>query len=146
MIHNLKAILKVGSQIKPFECLIAYALPFLFFASDAIALKELFFRNFACQLISFLFIVQIPLAVTGKMAYVDLGWPFGLVLLGVNGLIYGSGWYLRRYIICGCMILHGGRMFAGNANKSTVYIISCVMILRSMCCRGPFLVLSIHVQ
>mmetsp|Transcript_9332 Transcript_9332/g.17402 ORF Transcript_9332/g.17402 Transcript_9332/m.17402 type:complete len:318 (-) Transcript_9332:57-1010(-) len=57
--------------------------------------------------------VQIPVAITGKMAYVDLGWPCGLMVLGCNGLTRGSGWHVRRYLVCGCMLLHGGRMFIG---------------------------------
>ena len=56
-----------------------------------------------------------------KMAYVDLGWPLGLVLLGVNGLYYGQGLWLRRVIVCGCMIMHGGRMFLGIYTNCDLY-------------------------
>lgn len=41
--------------------------------------------------------------------------PLGLVLLGINGIIYGNGWYIRRYLVCGILLLHGGRMFFGAA-------------------------------
>ncbi|CAM9163435.1 unnamed protein product, partial [Ectocarpus fasciculatus] len=69
--------------------------------------------NACCQFFIFITVVQIPLAITGKMAYVDIGWPCGLVALGCNGLWWGRGWSVRRFISCGCMILHGARMFIG---------------------------------
>ena len=35
------------------------------------------------QLVLFLFVVCLPIWRTGRMSYVDIGWPFGLVLLGI---------------------------------------------------------------
>lgn len=48
------------------------------------------------------------------MVYVDIGWPWGLVLLAYNGMTLGEGWYVRRYIICTLMFLHGFRMCIGG--------------------------------
>ncbi len=48
------------------------------------------------------------------MAYVDIGWPWGLVLLSANA-IGGPGWWLRRYVVSTLMFLHGFRMCLGGA-------------------------------
>jgi len=47
------------------------------------------------------------------MAYVDIGWPVGLVVLGVNCLLHGTGWYVRKYVLSICLLFHGGRMALG---------------------------------
>jgi len=49
------------------------------------------------------------------MTYVDMGWPQGLVLISLNALISGQGWWARRYIISLLMFFHGGRMTFGGA-------------------------------
>lgn len=33
--------------------------------------------------------------------------------MAVNAMVYGEGYYVRRYVIGGCLFLHGFRMFAG---------------------------------
>lgn len=109
----IRALFSLGSNIHPVECVVAYVLPFLFLLSDATALKELLCRNCIYQVCIFLPLVQLPLAVTGKMAYVDIGWPLGLTVLGITGLTYGEGWYIRKVLFCGFMVLHGSRMLLG---------------------------------
>lgn len=113
MLRHIKALLQIGSRIGLVETLFAYILPFLFLASSAVKLKGLMVQNMICQIIEFSLLVQLPLAITGKMAYVDLGWPLGLVILGINGFTFGDGWWIRRCVVNGFMILHGARMFMG---------------------------------
>jgi steroid 5-alpha reductase family enzyme len=113
-IMHVRAMLHVGSkQLTVFECAVAYSVPLLLMFSSADELKALLWGNFLCQLALFIVVVQIPLALTGIMAYVDIGWPFGLIVLGANGLLYGHGWYVRRYAVSLCMIAHGARMLIG---------------------------------
>ena len=48
------------------------------------------------------------------MAYVDIGWPAGLTLLGANVLLRASVGYSPRCILMGgALVLHGGRMLLG---------------------------------
>jgi hypothetical protein len=72
MWRTLKALLHVGGNISVLESVAAYLLPLGFLLAPT-ALQELFVHNLKCQLALFLLMVQLPLAVTGKMAYVDLG-------------------------------------------------------------------------
>jgi steroid 5-alpha reductase family enzyme len=116
--RHARSFLQIGSRIGFLETIVAYILPFLFLQSSATDLKQLMIQNLMCQFAEFLVIVQIPLALTSKMAYVDLGWPLGLMILGLNGLIFGKGWFIRRWIVCASVIIHGGRMFFG------IYLIS----------------------
>jgi len=48
------------------------------------------------------------------MAYVDIGWPWGLCLLAYN-CSQASGWWIRRYLVSTLMLLHGFRMSLGGA-------------------------------
>jgi steroid 5-alpha reductase family enzyme len=103
--------LKVGAQLSAFECALAYLAPLAFLGCPA-ELPWLAW-NAACQIAEFVPVVVLPAMLTGHMAYVDIGWPLGLVLLGANGLLYGTGFWLRRWLMSGCMLLHGGRMCFG---------------------------------
>lgn len=73
MLRTIKALLHIGGRIGVVESAIAYLLPVLFYISSATDLIDIFTFNFKCQLLLFLVMVQFPLAMTGKMAYVDLG-------------------------------------------------------------------------
>lgn len=50
------------------------------------------------QLALFVVVVQLPLFFTGRMAYVDLGWPAGLLVLAAHVALGGPGWWPRRYV------------------------------------------------
>ena len=65
------------------------------------------------QLVVFTLVVQIPTFVTGKMSYVDIGWPMGLVVLAANLMLYGPASLERRLVVGVPLMLHGGRMFLG---------------------------------
>mmetsp|Transcript_26371 Transcript_26371/g.39953 ORF Transcript_26371/g.39953 Transcript_26371/m.39953 type:complete len:388 (-) Transcript_26371:117-1280(-) len=75
-------------------------------------------QNIKTQFILFLFMVQIPLLLTGKMTYVDLGWPTGLVLLACQVLMHNNSNSNNSGIsipLClGILLLfHGGRLACG---------------------------------
>ena len=69
--------------------------------------------NFAVQMILFALVVCLPLYLTGRMAYVDIGWPWGLVGIGVVTLLTGSGHESRVLAISVIYFIVGGRMGAG---------------------------------
>ena len=123
IVAHTRGFLQLGSSLGKIECFVAYLLPLGYALSDAAELKRLLLWNAACQFAIFITIVQIPLALTQKMAYVDIGWPLGLLVLGVNGMCFGHGAAFRRYIICGCMMVHGARMFCGK-NPRTCFTLS----------------------
>ena len=126
--RHLAALAHVGSaNIGQLECIAIFSIPFLIYLSDADDLKHILLRNFQFQFLEFVVLVQFPLALTGKMAYVDLGWPLGLIILGLTGIRCGNGWYWRRFLIGGCMVLHGSRMFLG------VFWCACVLIYMHYC-------------
>ena len=66
--------------------------------------------NGLLQIILFVAVVCIPAYFTKRMSYVDIGWPWGLVLIGVLVIILGDGYWLRRYIIGGMYLFAGLRM------------------------------------
>ena len=45
--------------------------------------------NAALQLAVFALTANVPAAVTGRMSYVDVAWPCGLVVIGLGPLIQG---------------------------------------------------------
>ena len=44
------------------------------------------------------------------MSYVDIGWPLGLTIVGVEVILIGQGWIVRKALIGGAYLLIGGRM------------------------------------
>lgn len=103
--------LRLGARVSVAECVLIYLLPFAMIQCSTLA--ECFWTNALSQLALFLPVVQLPALMTGRMSYVDIGWPCGLVLLGANGLRLGTGFWLRRFVVCGFLLLHGGRMALG---------------------------------
>ena len=65
------------------------------------------------QTVLFTLVVCIPIWRTGRMSYVDIGWPWGLVLLGIVSLVYSEGYWLRSLIVSTVVILVGLRMGLG---------------------------------
>lgn len=107
---SLLHYLQMGAKMHILEWLPIYILPIVFLWTPPPE-RELFLANAGWQLALFIPMVQIPAYVFDRMTYVDLGWPCGLVLLGFNCARLGSGWWLRKYLVCACMLFHGGRMF-----------------------------------
>ncbi|MDW3194534.1 MAG: DUF1295 domain-containing protein [Cytophagales bacterium] len=63
--------------------------------------------NAAVQLVLFLLVVCIPAYKTKRMSYVDIGWPWGLVCIGLVAIFLGDG-VLWRKIIVGVMYMVAG--------------------------------------
>ena len=58
-------------------------------------------------------VVCIPIWRTGRMSYVDIGWPWGLVLLGIISFYFSEGYWLRSLVVSSVVILIGLRMGLG---------------------------------
>ena len=65
------------------------------------------------QFALFTVVVCIPIWRTGRMSYVDIGWPWGLVLLGIVSFCFSEGYWLRSLIVSSVVILIGLRMGLG---------------------------------
>jgi steroid 5-alpha reductase family enzyme len=63
--------------------------------------------NGALQLVLFILVVNIPAKLTGRMSYVDIGWPLGLTLIGILVLIYGQGADSKK-LLAGVLFLFMG--------------------------------------
>lgn len=68
--------------------------------------------NVLVQAFIFLLITIIPALKTGRMSYVDVAWPLGLLLIGIQVLVLSDEFTLRNSIIGGLYIFAGGRMTA----------------------------------
>jgi steroid 5-alpha reductase family enzyme len=71
------------------------------------------FINGSLQLLLFIFVVCIPTWRTGRMSYVDIGWPWGLALIGIVTWVYGEGDSTRVAIVSIAYIFAGSRMGLG---------------------------------
>ena len=65
------------------------------------------------QLLLFALVVCLPIWRTGRMSYVDIGWPWGLVLLGVISYWLSDGYWLRSLVVSAVVVLIGLRMGMG---------------------------------
>jgi len=116
---RLAKCLEIGANLHPIEWAIAYLTPLLLYLGGGPtddALRFMLF-NAAAQLLLFVPVVQIPAYIYGRLTYVDIGWPSGLLLMGLNGYVLapqiGPGWWPRRVAVSTCYFLHGLRMTAG---------------------------------
>ena len=75
-------------------------------------LRDFTLSNAAVQVLIFLLITIIPAVRTGRMSYVDVAWPLGLFLIGLQVLLFSDEINLRSGIIAGLYIFAGGRMLA----------------------------------
>ena len=98
---------------------IVYFIPLIPFAAGWLLLliTEQFFAlslvNGLAQLVLFSFVVCIPIWRTGRMSYVDIGWPWGLTVIGILTWIYSEGDALRVAIVSIAYIFAGSRMGLG---------------------------------
>ena len=69
--------------------------------------------NGLLQLLLFAFVVCLPIWRTGRMNYVDIGWPWGLAILGFVSYWLSDGYWLRSLTISLVIILVGLRMGVG---------------------------------
>ena len=65
------------------------------------------------QLVLFLFVVCIPIWKTGRMSYVDIGWPWGVALIGLITYCQINTITLSKTLVITAYILIGSRMGLG---------------------------------
>ena len=74
--------------------------------------------NLMAQLLVFLPTALVPALVTGRMSWVDIAWPWGLVTIGLVPLLCppeAGAWSLRSVLVMGAFFAAGGRMALGEA-------------------------------
>jgi len=76
-------------------------------------LTSISFTNGVLQLLLFALVVCLPTWRTGRMSYVDIGWPWGVALIGIITWLYGEGDSARIATISILYILIGSRMGMG---------------------------------
>ena len=76
-------------------------------------LSSISFTNGALQLLLFAFVVCLPTWRTGRMSYVDIGWPWGVALIGIITWLYGEGDSVRIVTFSILYIMIGSRMGMG---------------------------------
>ncbi|MFT7129621.1 MAG: steroid 5-alpha reductase family enzyme [Gammaproteobacteria bacterium] len=69
--------------------------------------------NGILQIILFTLVVCIPIWMTGRMSYVDIGWPLGLTVIGGLTWMYSDGDALRVAIVSLVYLFVGSRMGFG---------------------------------
>jgi len=69
--------------------------------------------NGAVQMLLFAFVVCLPLWRTGRMGYVDIGWPWGVFAIGVVTMLMSKGYSVRVTTVGVVYMFVGARMGAG---------------------------------
>jgi steroid 5-alpha reductase family enzyme len=69
--------------------------------------------NGLLQITLFAFVVNLPTWRTGRMSYVDIGWPLGLAVIGIVTLLLSQGYWLRVAVVGGVYLFVGLRMGLG---------------------------------
>lgn len=104
-------LFSLGARISLPETLLAFVAPLAYVFMERE--HSWLLLNAACQLLIFVPFVILPAMLTGHMAYVDIGWPTGLTVLGALGWVCGDGFWLRRSLMGLCVLAHGARMAFG---------------------------------
>lgn len=66
--------------------------------------------NATLQVVLFVFVVILPTARTERMSYVDIGWPWGLVLIGLQALLFTDPGNAQGYVVGALYLVAGGRL------------------------------------
>ncbi|MGB5326357.1 MAG: DUF1295 domain-containing protein [Pseudomonadales bacterium] len=77
------------------------------------SLAQISLVNGLLQMLLFALVVCLPTWRTGRMSYVDIGWPWGLALIGVLTWLLGEGDGLRVFVVGAMYIFAGSRMGTG---------------------------------
>ena len=72
--------------------------------------------NGTSQLVLFLFLVCIPIWRTGRMSYVDIGWPLGVALIGIITMILSKNLSPKIILMSSAYMIIGFRMGIGILN------------------------------
>ena len=75
--------------------------------------SDIALANGLLQLLLFSLVVCLPTWRTGRMSYVDIGWPWGLTLIGVITWLYSDGDSTRVAVVSIAYIFAGSRMGLG---------------------------------
>jgi len=81
--------------------------------SDLDALVNLLIVNGGVQLSLFILVACLPFLRTKRVSYVDIAWPFGVALIGVQILLMGETDFIRQLLVGGVYLLIGLRMGIG---------------------------------
>lgn len=80
-------------------------------ANDTLA--SMLLVNGLVQMVLFVVVACIPFLKTGRMSFVDIAWPFGVALIGLQIALLGDGNMLRKLCVAGVYLLIGLRMGVG---------------------------------
>ena len=77
------------------------------------SLASISFINGVLQMLLFALVVCLPIWRTGRMSYVDIGWPWGLTIIGILTWVYSEGDPIRVALVSMAYIFAGSRMGLG---------------------------------
>ena len=77
------------------------------------SLASISFINGVLQILLFALVVCLPTWRTGRMSYVDIGWPWGLTVIGILTWVYSAGDPIRVALVSMAYIFAGSRMGLG---------------------------------
>ena len=81
--------------------------------SNSDPLTELLLINAGAQCVLFVLVACVPFWRTGRMSYVDIAWPFGVALIGLQIILFADGDVVRRMLVGGVYLFIGLRMGVG---------------------------------
>lgn len=102
----------LSQMMKYFKPLLPFLLGFLLLLFTN-SFMELSLINVVAQMILFGLVVCWPIWKLEVLSFVDIGWPWGLVVIGLLTLIFGEGQMVRVWLIGGAYIFMGMRMGLG---------------------------------
>ncbi len=97
----------------PLLCIAFLATWSLLLSSDNETLVSLLVVNGIVQITLFVLVACLPFLRTGRMSFVDIAWPFGVALIGLQILFMADGNFLRQCAVAGVYLLIGLRMGVG---------------------------------
>ncbi|MDX1452290.1 MAG: DUF1295 domain-containing protein [Oleiphilaceae bacterium] len=81
--------------------------------SNSDPLTELLLINAGAQCVLFVLVACVPFWRTGRMSYVDIAWPFGVALIGLQIILFADGDVVRRMLVGVVYLFIGLRMGVG---------------------------------
>ena len=73
--------------------------------------------NIINQIIIFIITAHVPAALTGRMSYVDIAWPWGLMAIGLLPVFSPPPEFTTRsFLVMTAFLVAGGRMALGRLN------------------------------